>query len=402
MPPVHTILWLLLFVMTIASGVVLWAARRRNMDRWLWSFVRQSVARGVWGDAGASEGPIDVILCIADHFEPSWGNADAATADARVEAWLREYPAKLGAFKDSDGRPPRHTFFYPIDQYEPRHVDSIAALCRDGYGEVEIHLHHDSDTAENLASTLATFTDLFSKRHGLLGRWPDGRPAFGFVHGNWALDNSRPDRKWCGVDNEIEVLRRAGCYADFTLPSAPDASQTSTINSIYYAIGRPGKCKSHDRGVECGSGAPPTNGLMMIQGPLRLFRSKGSLRPRIENACVQASQPASMERLDQWIRAAVRVRRRPEWVFVKLHTHGAKDANREVLLGEAGVSFHRALAQRAAANPNFRYHYVTAREMYNLAKAAESGWSGSVIGGIGFVVADPDRHNPPERAKGPE
>ena len=31
-----------------------------------------------------------------------------------------------------------------------------------------------------------------------------------------------------------------------------------------------------------------------------------------------------------------------------------------------------------ARNPHFHYHYVTAREMYNLARAAEAGWTGSV------------------------
>ena len=39
------------------------------------------------------------------------------------------------------------------------------------------------------------------------------------------------------------------------------------------------------------------------------------------------------------------------------------------VLGEPMVRFHDALARRAAENPLFRYHYVTAREMYNLAQA---------------------------------
>jgi hypothetical protein len=40
--------------------------------------------------------------------------------------------------------------------------------------------------------------------------------------------------------------------------------------------------------------------------------------------------------------------------------------------------FHEGLARAAAADSTFHYHYVTAREMYNLARAAESGWTGSV------------------------
>jgi hypothetical protein len=36
------------------------------------------------------------------------------------------------------------------------------------------------------------------------------------------------------------------------------------------------------------------------------------------------------------------------------------------------------LARRAAADQRFHFHYVTAREMANLVKAAEAGWQGSV------------------------
>jgi hypothetical protein len=69
---------------------------------------------------------------------------------------------------------------------------------------------------------------------------------------------------------------------------------------------------------------------------------------------------------------------RPDWFFVKLHTHGANEANVPVLLGEPMVRFHGDLARLAAEDPGFHFHYVTAREMYNLVRAAEAGWTGSV------------------------
>ncbi len=392
----------LLLILAAAASVVVfaaWQARRRNLQRWLGSYIRQSIERRLAGPPRNADEPIHILLCIADHFEPSWNGdsgveatAIAETADARVQAWVREYPRLLGAFRDTDGRAPRHTFFYPIDQYEPRHVDAIATLCQQGFGEVEIHLHHDNDTAENLERTLNRFQHLFVQRHGLLGHWPDGRIAYGFVHGNWALDNSRPDGRWCGVHNELDVLRRTGCYADFTLPAAPDASQTSKINSIYYAIGSPGCCRSHDRGVDVGMAPPPSNGLMLVQGPLRLWWPKGSWTPRIENGCLQHTQPPSMARLEQWIRAGVSIPSRPDWLFVKLHTHGAPESNQRLLLGEPMLKFHRELAERAAQDTRFKFHYVTAREMYNLAKAAEAGWTGTVAAARDFCVA-PARPN---------
>lgn len=210
---------------------------------------------------------------------------------------------------------------------------------------------------------------------------------YGFIHGNWALDNSRPDGRWCGVNNELDILRETGCYADMTLPSAPSATQTRKINSIYYACDDP-RPKSHDTGVDVGRGPRPMNSLLLIQGPL-LFdwqHRKAGLMPRIENACLQGNQPPSMDRLHLWLKARVQVPTRPDWFFVKLHTHGANEFNQPVLLGEPMVRFHRELAEYARTHPNFHYHYVTAREMYNLVQAAEAGWRGDVAAARDFEL----------------
>lgn len=351
--------------------------RRRAIDRWFVSYLAGYSRRAARRPGEA----VDVLIGIADHFEPSFGRPPRALSEARVRRWLEDYPARLGGFRDSDGRPPRHTFFYPIDEYHEEEIDALAGLCRAGYGEVEVHLHHDGDTAEGLRRTLTEYKERLDRRHGLLPRHRrTGALAYGFVHGNWALDNARPDGRWCGVNNELDVLRETGCYADFTLPSAPSPTQTRKINSIYYAVDDPHRPRSHDRGTDVGEGPAPTGALMLIQGPLLLDwrRRKWGLVPRVENGCLQASQPPSPERFDLWLRARVGVRTRPDWAFVKLHTHGAPEANHHALLGDPMVRFHEALARRAAEDPSFRYHYVTAREMYNLARAAEDGWAGSV------------------------
>jgi hypothetical protein len=351
--------------------------RRRGLNRWIVPYMlqtrkRRSPRRGE---------PVHLFLCIADHYEPRWGNPPPELARERVGHWTRDYPRLFARFRDSDGRPPQHTFFFPLDEYEAEHVDALAELCRAGFGEVEFHYHHDRDTADNLRDTLVKFKDLFTSRHGLLARHRQtGEVVYGFIHGNWALDNSRPDGRWCGVNNELDVLRQTGCYADFTLPSAPDPTQTRQINSIYYAIDDPNKPKSHDTGTAAGTGPVPANALLLIQGPLLFnWRSrKWGLVPRMENAYLQANQPPTPARLDLWLKARVQVPTRPDWFFVKLHTHGAIEEDRKMLLGEPMVRFHQTLASRAAADPNFRFHYVTAREMYNLVKAAEAGWTGTV------------------------
>ena len=324
----------------------------------------------------AVSGPQHVFLCVADHYEPDWGKADEDVRLARVERWVRDYPQSVAGLADSLGRSPQHTFFFPLEEYRPRLLDQLAGLCHLGFGEVEVHLHHDRDTSEHLRERLEWFKQTLYQEHGLLHRDAEGQVRYGFIHGNWALDNSHPDGCWCGVNDELTVLRQTGCYADFTMPAAPDPAQTRTINSIYYAIDDPARPKSHDVGTAARvGGVPPAEGLLMIQGPLALdWRDrKAGVLPRLENGDLHARRPPSAGRLKLWQRAAVGVQGRPEWTFVKLHTHGAKPANTEVLLGPPMRELHQALAQHARTERDFRYYYVTARELADLVHAAEAG-----------------------------
>jgi hypothetical protein len=338
------------------------------------------------------KGPIELLLCLADHFEPGAGGATAQLADERVNRWVETYPQLFGSFHDSDGLPPRHTFFYPLEMYRRMELTRLSELCRDGFGEVEVHLHHDNDNAWNLRTTLDDYCRKIHQEHGLLTREPQtGQIRYGFVHGNWALNNSHPSGRWCGVDNELAVLRQTGCYADFTFPSYPSPTQPRKINSLYYPRAQHSRRRALSGGPEVGAGSAQSNSPMLIQGPLVLnwHSRKFGMLPRIENGNIQESQPPASYRINLWLSARVQVASRPDWFFVKLHAHGATESGQTVLLGEAMQQFHGSLARRSNANPNFRYHYVTAREMYNLARAAEADWRGSVDQARDFELPPP-------------
>jgi hypothetical protein len=375
----------ILAILLVGASVVVWLARRRHLDRWLGQYVWEARKRR----APRSGEAVHLLLCIGDHFEPRRGGVCAEVAQARVTRWMTEYPRLFGHFRDSDGRPPRHTFFYPMEKYEQPCLAGLAELCRSGFGEVEIHLHHADDTPAALEAKLLQYKETLVREHGLLSRdRRTGAMAYGFIHGNWALDNSLPGGQHCGVNGELEVLRQTGCFADFTLPAVPTAAQTRKINSIYYAVGGSRRCKSHDWGTDVGSAPPASRALMLIQGPLLLDwqRRKAGLLPRIENGCIQGNQPPNMERLRLWLKARIQVPGRPDWFFVKLHTHGAPPANADVLLGAPMVRFHEGLRELAASNLTFQYHYVTAREMFNLACAAAAGWSGTVADALDYQL----------------
>ena len=368
------------FLLTAGIGFVLWnRVREIGLDRWVPShvFSRESTSL-----VDLNQGPVDVFIAICDHYEPEWGNPSVGTALERVQRWHDEYPRLFGAFADVDGRPPRHTFFYPQDQYRPEYLDVLARLCEQGYGEVDVHLHHHDDTAEGLEEKLESFRQILYHRHGVLRRDPiTNEIVYGFIHGNWCLCNSRRDGRWCGVDHEIPVLLKTGCYADFTMPSAPSDTQTTTINSIYYAQDQPGQRKSHDRGIRAEVGKPaPDDSLLMIQGPLTFdwARKKYGLIPKIENGDLLANHPPTIQRMKLWLDAGVTVKGRPNWRFVKLHTHGCKSDNMEMLLGPKAQRFHADLAALHKAQPNFKYHYVSAWEMAQLVHQAEQGSNDSI------------------------
>ncbi len=368
---------LLAILVLLYALAIAWGLQRRHTFIWLRGWLAQRrMARAA---ARTTRGPRHVLFCFVDHYEPRWGQADYDTEVRRVRRWSEGYPQLCAGHRDADGRAPQHTFFYPSEEYRPEHLDAVVALCRAGYGEIEVHLHHDDDTPAGLRANLQEFLDRLRQRHDALPLDPaTGRPQWAFVHGNWALDNSRPDGRWCGVNDELSILAELGCYADFTLPSAPDATQTSTVNSLYYATDDPQHPKSHDRGEPVHVGGAPRGHLMLLQGPLGLrWKLRGLLPvPAIENGDVRAGNPPTAERVDFWIRQGIHVQGRPEWIFVKVHTHGTQERDIEALLGEPVDAMFRHLEQRYNDGREHCLHYVTAREMYNIARAAEAGESG--------------------------
>jgi len=600
----------------------------KSMDKWLFGYLASVFRR-----SRRPRGTRHLIVAVCDHFEPFRGGTAAEEARRIVQEWIDAYPESVAGFHDADGCPPRHTFFYPQEEYDAEILDRLTDFCRNGFGEVEIHLHHRHDTPEGFREKLVKFRDLLHERHGLLGVVSDirhqtsdhrlqtsdfrpdagmrtqfnaigtegsegnkgsvripaqesgdrggvssqtslgaaaSRPAkpwrsgfgaaalkslcallpsvhplsscargkemrspvapyasaqgkqigaadstdhrlvrhssvsdggslitdhhsaahaeggsevcglksvvsYGFIHGNWSLCNSRPDGDWCGVNEELGILAETGCYADFTFPSAPSPTQPRMVNAIYYARDTPGRPRGADQGTRveaintspqrhgdtenrkreenvagispagvpaseipatlsgaisgergdvqrskplcplfssfkkcCGNlghGAPwpkfpqhwisriqsspclcasvvrnsSDDPLMIITGPLALNwrRRKWGMVPRLEVSDICGANPPTQDRVRLWAEQGIGVRGRPEWVFVKLHTHGCVPENARVLLGEKMRQMHAVLQREFNDGVKWQLHYVTAREMYNIAKAAEAGMQGA-------------------------
>ena len=352
----------------------------KAIDKWLIPYL-QSVLRR----KRRRSLPVHIMFAVCDHYEPLSPGASQtdAVGDQRVARWLQEWPRLAEAFRDADGNHPCHSIFYPAEAPEgaKRYVPRLLPLLEQGWAEMEVHLHHRDDTEAGLRAQLIEFRDYLHHEHGILGQDTSGQPRYGFIHGNWALCNARADGDWCGVNNELDILRETGCYADFTFPSIPSSTQPRQFcNDLYWARDRAGVPRSHDHGRRLEVGAEPAaDELLLVQGPVALnWRSrKFGVIPRIENADVSGGHIPTPGRVDLWVRQQVRVVGQDDWIFIKLHTHGCVERNADVLLGERMRAMYQHLLTRYNDGRNAAVHFVSARELSNIAQAAVAGQVGS-------------------------
>lgn len=315
-------------------------------------------------------------VAITDHYEPLGKNATDATALDRVARWRDKWPRIADdAPRDSAGQRPQYSFFYPQEGYRHDLLEAIAEMVRLGVGDVEVHIHHDElhiqgdqERRDSFAAKINEFVSRLSNDHGLLRRH-NGRTVFGFIHGNWALDNSRPDGRCCGLKGEIALLRDLGCYADFTMPAVPEPPQGRILNQIYWCTGNPdGSPKSYDRGVEATKGGGTRGELLLITGPVGVRKGRRML-PRLEMGEIAGYDLPSPSRAKQWFDLAPTI---GDDLFLKLYTHGAHNKNLEALLNGGLANLFSSVAAEARRR-GIELHWATAWQMYQAADALIQG-----------------------------
>ncbi len=326
-----------------------------------------------------------VIITIADHFEPGWsvgGVLDHKTQVERLKAYHKMARSTGEAVRDSDGTKFRHTNFYPAEQYHPEILDILADMQEEGLGEVEVHLHHGvdkPDTAENLRSALIEFRDILAERHRCLSKARGSdTPRYAFVHGNLALANSCGGR-FCGVDSEMAILNETGCYVDMSLPSAPDESQVSMINQIYECGHDLNEAVPHRSGARVAANGKEPVLPLIFEGPLVFDwtrRKKGFPVPRLDDGALTANREITKNRFDRWLSANVTVAGRPDWIFVKLYCHGFFDQDQSDCIGEGAKRFFGEMVESTERSGNMKIHFASAREAYNMVRAAMAGKRG--------------------------
>jgi hypothetical protein len=360
---------LALFMLTAYVGI---QANEKRIFIWLPEYMKYEMER--LSGNGGQDATTDIMLFIADHHEIK------KNLKKEVE-FIKRLKNLSNKHEDSGGKKFQYTFFYVYDGFNPEVARTIVSACAEGYGDIELHWHMSNETSESYRKKLKDALEKFSEIGALTTI--DGKTAFGFIHGNWNLDNTPSlNGSVSGVTNEIELLRKEGCFADFTFPAFGTDAQPRTVNSIYYVLDDPQKPKSYDSGIplEVGKQKPDERLFMIFQGPMfigfRLSNLFSGRRPfYIERGTIQDSDLPTPSRADGWVKHGVHIKGRPEWKFIKIHAHGAMHPN--AVLGDDMDKTLTYLEKNYNDGKKYRLHYVTAREAYNIVKAAEAGLTGN-------------------------
>src|SRR5687767_6282798 len=93
-----------------ALPLLAWRALRWRTLRGRWLLPHLLRHRPFALDRLGPDAVVDVMVLVADHFEPTSRRGEQAAAES-VRSWCQAYEAIAGRFRDADGRPFQHTWF---------------------------------------------------------------------------------------------------------------------------------------------------------------------------------------------------------------------------------------------------------------------------------------------------
>ena len=373
-----------LFVGTIVVAISCYGfykIHEKRMLIWLPNYIRWELTRPSIKRVNCTK---HVMLLLVDHHEITEINQELA--------FLKRWENLSDRHKDADGKNPQYTFAYPYDHFfikgfDPSIIKAIADTCYRGYGDLELQWHLKNETSVSFRRKLKDAKKKFLNVGAL--NTVDGKDAFGFIHGNWALDNSiirKDGSNYSGVNNELDILREEGCFADFTFPAFGTTAQPKMVNTIYYALDDPKNPKSYNSGVLVEAGKKKQNHryFMIFQGLIVIRPFINGKLIYVDRSCIQDGELPSARRANNWVTNGVFIKGKPSWVFVKLHMHGS--LHDDAILGSDMDKTLSYIERNYNDGERYQLHYVTAREAYNIVKAAEAGLNGTPNEYRNFVI----------------
>ena len=310
-----------------------------------------------------------LIFLMVDHYE----HGARPESPEKNRQWCEKFRIISDKYRDDYDNRFRYTWFYPYDHHVGEIMHDLSRMAFEGYGEIEFHWHigtkdeHDM-TRENFSEKTAEAVKWFQQFGAMITEEEQPRAAFAYIAGVWDLDASRSPVSH-GLTNQIDVFYKNGCYADFTYSTIGTAAQPSKINSLYYVEDDPDLPKSHNTGTDVEVGKLVDGKLMIFQGPMLI-----DWQGHIEYGAIEPDPRFHPDRIPKWLEANIHVKGRPEWVFVKVYSHGAQ-AGKVVL--EHDMEWMLQELKKYTSEHGIKLHFMSAREAFNVVKAAEAGKTGN-------------------------
>lgn len=200
-----------------------------------------------------SRGVKEIHVFHTDHWEP-WYDGKTEYHLGRINKFLEKmekyphsrkltlfYKAVLAhlprtsesAYEGIVSIPGDGVIFHPQTKMLTEEITEVmGGIVNDSGHEIHLHVHHERYTEGHYFAYESQFVDepnspskdsaRLDLSFGLLLKQIENETGkklenWGFVHGVWALNASDP--QICNNLNEIEILMRNGCIADFTMPA---------------------------------------------------------------------------------------------------------------------------------------------------------------------------------------
>ena len=323
-----------------------------------------------------------LMFIVVDHYEPGFDKDEAVKAN---EAWLYEYHKAVKGKVDSYGNRFVYNWFYPFDQRNDRVLQWLQQEVEQGAGELEFHWHKPCLTEQEYHLQLKEAVGWFNQFGAFKASSEandikqDPQARFAFIAGNWDLDNGRGTG--CGIDNEISQLVKAGGYMDMTYSTLGSPAQPrNIINQLYY-VQDTNEARSYEQGTRVKVGKPAVNSpFLMFQGPLSFHWDL-----TFEYGALESYAVPSLKRIERWLESHIHVEGKPQWSFVKLYSHGIQSPS--IVKNHLGPMLDQLKTE--TQRRGIKLHYVSAREAYNIVRAAEAGLTGDPEQYRDYIHASP-------------
>jgi len=231
-------------------------------------------------------------------------------------------------------------------------LEKLAELQAEGLGEVEIHLHHGSNTGQcgQLPTDSGNLRDVLVQDHKCLSR-RNASPGDVWILCTAISPCKLGRRQYCGVDSEMQILATPGATR---ISRCCRAHQPRFPASMRLRCGHPLEQRKPHRSdqISVSASLPPAGNLYRTSG-FQLRRRVWVYRARLDDGVLQENYrrpgtPVSLARRPALACAGA------DWIFIKLYCHGFIPLDQAMAIGEPGPPFLEEALDTATEPENTR------------------------------------------------